>query len=174
MTDDDFTAFVAERAHAMLRAAYALTGNQQAAEDLVQTAFAKAYTHWRRIRGAPEPYVRRIIYHDFVSLWRHQRRRREVSVAEPPDAPTADDAGDDADLRILMRHALDQLPPRQLAVIVLRYFEDRSTADIADILGCRVGTVASQASRALDKLRLLVPEFDRAHVRQPVRREETS
>jgi RNA polymerase sigma-70 factor (sigma-E family) len=158
--DGEFTAFVVARTPALLRTAYALTGDQHAAEDLVQTAFAKAYARWRRIAYEPEPYVRRIIYHDFVSAWRSRRRRSEVTVAEPPDQPARLEFADDSALRMLLRHALDTLPPRQRAVIILRYLEDLSVAETAAVLGCREGTVVSQASRALAKLRQAVPHAE--------------
>jgi RNA polymerase sigma-70 factor (sigma-E family) len=149
----DFTEFVAERAHALLRTAYALTGDRHAAEDLVQTALAKAYARWRRIDDEPEPYVRRMIYNDFVSSWRRGRRRTEISMAEPPDRSGPVRLEHDTALRMLVRDALSALPPRQRAVLVLRYFEDLSVEETAAVLSCRQGTVASQANRALAKLR---------------------
>jgi len=158
--EEDFTAFVTERAHALLKAAYALTGDQHAAQDLVQSAFAKAFLKWRKISDSPEPYVRRIIYHDFVSMWRNHRRKPEVIVAEPPDRSDDGELEDDAAIRLLMREALAALPPRQRAVIVLRYFEDFSVEETAAILACGKGTVASQASRALAKLREAVSHLD--------------
>src|SRR5262245_53446161 len=80
-----FTEFVAARGHALLQVAYALTGDQHAAEDLVQGALAKAFVRWRQIRGEAEPYVRRIVYHDSVSRWRRPYRRAETTVPTPPD-----------------------------------------------------------------------------------------
>ncbi|WDZ85999.1 SigE family RNA polymerase sigma factor [Micromonospora cathayae] len=169
VTDREFTAFVNERGDALLRVAYALAGNQHAAEDLLQNALAKAYTRWSRIRGDAEPYVRRILYHDQVSGWRRRRRQPEVPMADPPERPAGHDHRE-TDLRLLLRDALRELPPRQRAVLTLRYLEDLSVEQTAELLGCRVGTVASQASRALVKLRQLVPAFDDLTARQEVGR----
>lgn len=160
VTDGEFTAFVNERGDALLRVAYALAGNQHGAEDLLQNALAKAYARWPRIRGDAEPYVKRILYHDQVSGWRRRSRRPEVPVAVLPERPADRDSGHDADLRMLLRDALLMLPPRQRAVLTLRYLEDLSVEQTAALLGCRTGTVASQASKALAKLRQLVPAFD--------------
>jgi DNA-directed RNA polymerase specialized sigma24 family protein len=104
--DAEFTAFVTQRADALLRVAYALTGDQHAAQDLVQNAFAKAFVRWRRISGDPEPYLRRIIYHDFVSVWRGRRRRMEVSVAAPPQRSVAGSLDHDTAVRLMLREAV--------------------------------------------------------------------
>nr|WP_174530568.1 SigE family RNA polymerase sigma factor [Micromonospora maritima] len=165
--DGEFTAFVNERGAALLRVAYALAGNQHAAEDLLQNALAKAYARWPRIRGDAEPYVKRILYHDQVSGWRRRARRAEVPVAELPERPTA---GDDSDLRLLLRDALRALPPRQRAVLTLRYLEDLSVEQTAALLGCRPGTVASQSAKALARLRHLVPALDELTTRSEVTR----
>ena len=160
--DAEFTGFVRERAPGLVRIAYALTGDQQTAEDLVQAALAKACARWPRLNGYPEPYVRRIIYNDRVSGWRRQGRRPELLMAEPPDTRSGPGHDHDTTLRLALRQALLSLPPRQRAVLVLRYLEDRSVEETAEVLGCRPGTVASQSTRALRKLRALVPEFDTA------------
>ncbi|GAA1590020.1 SigE family RNA polymerase sigma factor [Actinoplanes couchii] len=154
--EDEFTAFVAARGQSLLRIAHALTGDPDAAQDLVQGALAKAYARWPRIHGDAEAYVRKIIYNDRVSAWRRPVRRNEVSVADVPE-PAVDNRHDQAVTdRITVREALLSLPTRQRAVLVMRYLEDRSVEETAEMLGCRPGTVASQASRALDKLRALV------------------
>lgn len=158
--DREFTEFVVNRSRALLRAAHALTGDRHAAEDLVQHALAKAFLRWRRIEGDAEPYVRRILYHDAANRWRRRGIRRETVTARPPDLALVSDGTDDTHLRLLLRRALLQLPPRQRAVLVLRYLEDRSVEETAEILGCRPGTVASQAHRALEKLRAIVPAED--------------
>ncbi|MFC4149266.1 SigE family RNA polymerase sigma factor [Micromonospora mangrovi] len=170
VTDGEFTAFVNERGDALLRIAYALAGNQHAAEDLLQNALAKAYARWPRIRGDAEPYVKRILYHDQVSGWRRRARRPEVPVAVLPERAATGDSGHDADLRMLLREALLALPPRQRAVLTLRYLEDLSVEQTAALLGCRAGTVASQASKALAKLRVLVPGLDDLTERSEVTR----
>lgn len=160
-SEEEFTRFVHERGDVLLRVAQALAGDRYAAEDLLQNALAKAYARWPRIRGDAEPYVRQILYHDQVSLWRRRGRRSEVTVAEVPERPavTAGQLDHDTAVRMLLRDALRKLPPRQRAVLVLRYLEDQTVEQTAAMLGCRPGTVASQASRALAKLRDLVPEF---------------
>jgi RNA polymerase sigma-70 factor (sigma-E family) len=136
----------------LVRTAYAVSGDRGVAEDAVQTAFAKAYRSWRRISrlAAPEAYLRRMVVNEVLSDRRRARRRHEVSSAEPPERMAAD-----ADARVHddMWHALATLPPRQRAVLVLRYYEDLSEQQIADALGCRPGTVKSQASAALASLR---------------------
>jgi RNA polymerase sigma factor (sigma-70 family) len=129
----------------------------------VQTALAKAYARWRRIDGEPEPYLRRVIYHEFVAGWRSRRRRPEVTVAVPPECSSSGGLESDAALRLLPRDAPQALPPRQRAVLILRHFEDLSVEDTAAGLSCRRGTVASRSSRALAKLRELVPQLDRQH-----------
>lgn len=150
----EFTAFVAERSHALFRTAYALAGNQHAAEDLLQVSLAKLVLYWSRVSTDPEAYARRIIYREHISLWRRMWRRKETPTDMPPDAwrHEGDHAGGTLD-RVLLRDVLRTLPPRQRAVIILRYLEDRSEQEVADILGCTTGTVGSQASRALAKLR---------------------
>jgi RNA polymerase sigma-70 factor (sigma-E family) len=148
----EFTDFVAERTHALFRVAYALTGNQHAAEDLLQTALAKTFTKWRRISTDAEGYVKRILYRDWVSLWRWRSRRPETTTADVPERAKAD-GSEETVLRLVLRDALLALPPRQRAVVVLRYLDDLGEREVAEILGCSPGTVASQASRALAKLR---------------------
>lgn len=153
---DGFAEFVRARRRALSRTAYLLTGDHQLAEDLLQTALAKTARHWRRIRdGNPEAYVRRVLYTEQVSWWR-RRRLIEYSSASPPDRPDPDPAGDAA-LRLTLRAALAHLTPRQRAVLVLRFFEDRTEADTADVLGCSIGTVKSQTHAALTRLRMLAP-----------------
>jgi RNA polymerase sigma-70 factor (sigma-E family) len=155
--DGEFAEFVALRSHALLRVAYTLTGDQHTAEDLIQTALAKAFVAWRRIHGEPEPYVRRIIYREHANGWRRRGRRSETLVAEVPEPGLESDPADGTYLRLALRTALLSLPPRQRAVLILRYVDDLTVEQAAEVLGCRPGTVASQASRALAKLRALVP-----------------
>lgn len=151
---EDFEEYVVARQAALLRTAYLLTGHQQDAEDLVQTALIKAVPHWHRIQGTPDAYVRRILVRENVSRWR-RRRWREVSVDRPVEGPTPRDDPED---RLALRAALAELAPRQRAVIVLRYLEDLSERDTAELLGVSVGTVKSQARDALARLRDLVPD----------------
>ncbi|WP_012185052.1 SigE family RNA polymerase sigma factor [Salinispora arenicola] len=157
--DGDFTAFVKERSGVLLRAARALAGSQHSAEDLLQTALAKAYVRWPRIRGDAEPYVRRILYLNQVSRCRRRSGRPEFPVAVLPDVGEPD-SEHEVDLRLLLREALLALPPRQRAVLTLRYLEDLSVRQTAELLGCHAGTVASQTARGLARLRRLVPALD--------------
>jgi RNA polymerase sigma-70 factor (sigma-E family) len=152
---EDFEDFVAARQQALLRTAYLLTGHRQDAEDLVQTSLIKAVPHWERISGDPEAYVRRILVRENVSRWR-ARRWREVSVEAPGDVGRDDE---DVAGRVALHAALRGLAPRQRAVIVLRYFEDCSESQTAELLGVSVGTVKSQARDALVRLRRVVPDL---------------
>ena len=153
MSDDPewFDEFVTGRGPALLRFAYLLSGDYGLAEDLVQGALVKAHRRWAGNLGAdyPEAYVRRIIINDFTS-WR--RRSSQVVVGQVPDTPYGDAADTVAD-RDLMWRALSGLPRRQRAVLVLRYYEHQSNAQIAAVLGCAEGTVRSLASRAFAALR---------------------
>ncbi|MFF7652911.1 SigE family RNA polymerase sigma factor [Streptomyces sp. NPDC007983] len=157
-----FRAFVAARSPALMRSATLLTGGDtHAAEDLLQTALAKAAGRWGRLES-PEAYVRQVLYRQQVSLWRLLRSRRETTVAELPDTPAREDGTGAAELRILVRRALARLTARQRAMLVLRYFEDCPEREVAELLGCSVGTVRSTTHRALARLRTLVPELDPA------------
>ncbi|MFN8192901.1 MAG: SigE family RNA polymerase sigma factor [Nocardioidaceae bacterium] len=150
--DVDFDEFVAARSAALLRTAYLLTHDHALAEDLLQTALAKAWFAWSRIDGDPEPYVRKILVNTFASWWR-RRWNAELPTEELPEsAATAPAAGPES--RQDLWSAMGRLPRRQRAVVVLRYFEDLSEREIADALGCSPGTVKSQASKALAKLRI--------------------
>jgi RNA polymerase sigma-70 factor (sigma-E family) len=136
----------------LVRTAYAVSGDLGVAEDAVQTAFAKAYRSWRRISRleAPEAYLRRMVVNEVLNDHRKARRRHEITSSEPPDRPAVLDDGHHDDE---LWRAISSLPPRQRAVLVLRYYEDLSEQQIADALGCRPGTVKSQASAALATLR---------------------
>jgi RNA polymerase sigma-70 factor, ECF subfamily len=152
-SEADFHDFVVARSPALLATAYLLTGDRHRAEDLLQSALAKALRHWSRIRehGTAEPYVRRILVNEHRSWWR-SRRNREVLVAEPPERAAPDDDPARFSDRDAVWRALQQLAPRTRAVLVLRYWEDRSEAETAQLLDCSVGTVKSLASRGLRRL----------------------
>jgi RNA polymerase sigma-70 factor (sigma-E family) len=135
--------------------AWMLTGDAQLAEDLLQTALARAWPHWSRIRdGQPELYVRKILIRTHAS-WRRRRWRGESPSAELPEIAEPDQYGASED-RLLLSRALFSLPLRQRQVVVLRYYEDMSERAVAELLGCSAGTVKSQASKGLDKLRALL------------------
>ncbi|MER7440193.1 SigE family RNA polymerase sigma factor [Micromonospora avicenniae] len=154
---DGYVAFVENHQHRLLRAAYLVCGNRHQAEDLLQDALLKLALRWSSVReGDPAAYVRSILYRDTVSWWR--RRRREWLSAQPPERVSADR---DGTLRLALRDAVGQLPPRQRAVLVLRYYEDLSEAATAEVLGVTVGTVKSQCHAALRRLRELAPELGR-------------
>lgn len=150
---EDFEEFVASRRKHLLRTAWLLTGDWASAEDLVQTALIRCYPHWHRIAADhPDGYVRRTLVNTYAS-WRRRRWQGELSTAEPPHRPSDIDEYAVADRRHVLLAALNRLPPRQRAAIVLRYFEDLSEHDAAAALGCSVGTVKSQTSKALAQLR---------------------
>ncbi|MEU6206326.1 SigE family RNA polymerase sigma factor [Micromonospora musae] len=144
---------VAERGQALLATAVLLTGSRVAGEDLVQAALERLMRNWNRVHGDREGYLRRTLYHLAVDRWRLRRRRPEVlTVVEPPSQGDGTDA---LHLRQALVQALAGLPPRQRAVLVLRYWEQLSEVEAADLLGCSVGTVKSSASRGLARLREL-------------------
>ncbi|WP_073832755.1 SigE family RNA polymerase sigma factor [Micromonospora sp. CB01531] len=144
---------VAERGSALLAAAVLLTGSRAAGEDLVQAALERLIRNWSRVHGDKEGYLRRTLYHLAVDRWRLRRRRPEVlTEIEPPGQADGTEA---LHLRQVLIQALALLPPRQRAVLVLRYWEQLSEAEAAEVLGCSVGTVKSTASRGLARLREL-------------------
>jgi RNA polymerase sigma-70 factor (sigma-E family) len=144
-----FDEFVAARSRALLRTAYLLTRDHALAEDLLQTALTKAWFAWGRIDGNAEPYVRRILVNTYASWWR-RKWHGEHPTDELPERSVDGAAGEPTDLWA----AMARLPRRQRAVVVLRYFEDLTEAQTAEVLGCSVGTVKSQTSKALAKLRI--------------------
>ncbi|GAA0901783.1 SigE family RNA polymerase sigma factor [Streptomyces thermoalcalitolerans] len=141
----------------LLRAARSLTANQSDAEDLLQTALVKTYAAWERIEDhrALDGYVRRALLNTRTSQWR-KRKVDEFVCEELPEPEPADGAADPAEqqaLRDALWRAVMKLPVRQRAMVVLRYYEDLSEAQTAEVLGVSVGTVKSAVSRALGKLR---------------------
>jgi RNA polymerase sigma-70 factor (sigma-E family) len=151
--DQDFDEFVRGRSIALLRTAVLLTGGDRGhAEDMLQVVLAKMYARWSRIDD-PEAYARRSLAHAAVNRWRGRHRRPEVPLAEPDTGAAPGDAAAIVDLRDALARELLRLPPRQRAVLVLRYFDDLTEAEIAAALGCSVGSVKSQASRGLARLR---------------------
>jgi len=153
-----FREFVTARGTALSRTAYLLTGDHQLAQDLLQQALARTAVHWPRVLagGNPEGYVRRVMVNERTSWW---RRRRYTEVPGDPPSPAVEDQADSAVRRIAIARALRALPPRQRAVLVLRFFEDLTEAQAADALGCSVGTVKSQTHDAIARLRRLAPQL---------------
>ncbi|MBV1848972.1 SigE family RNA polymerase sigma factor [Catellatospora tritici] len=155
--EQEFLAFVSRATPELFRVAFALTGAQHAAEDLLQTALERLVPRWRRVDD-PGAYVRRVMYHEYVSWWRRWRRR-EVPVAVLPEPALGADPAELVLLRRVLTAGLRTLAPGQRAVLVLRYLEDRSEAEVAVLLGCSVKTVGSQASRAMAQLRTVCGPF---------------
>jgi RNA polymerase sigma-70 factor (sigma-E family) len=151
--DAEFREFMLGRWPSLVRFAYGLTGDRGHAEDLAQTALAKAYASWSRVRKADDPdaYVRRILINANHGRFR-KRRVTEHGWDQLPEPAVADATGD-LDQRTALVAALMELPPKQRAVVVLRYWDGLTESQAAGILGCSAGNVKSQASRALAKLR---------------------
>ena len=147
-----FAEFVAARSAALFRTAVLIVGDRHAAEDLVQSALERAYRHWGRVSAmdAPEAYVRRILANLAVDHFR-AAGHRPVALLEHDGA--APDVYPDLDEHDAVIRVLNELPPRMRAVLVLRYFDDLTESQVAEVLGITVGTVKSQAARALAKLR---------------------
>ncbi|MEU8260421.1 SigE family RNA polymerase sigma factor [Micromonospora sp. NPDC048999] len=161
MSDRDtaFAEYFAARSDAMRGTAYLLCGDWHRAEDLVQTAFTKLYLAWNRVsrHEVLDAYVRQILLRTFLDERRRGWWRRERVGGEDAERPTPPESPEN---RLVMLQALGALPPRQRAVLVLRYWEDLSVEETAALLGCSPGTVKSQASRGLDNLRgLLQPAY---------------
>jgi RNA polymerase sigma-70 factor (sigma-E family) len=153
-TDGEFTEFVHASWASLYRTAYLMLGDRSEAEDLVQTTLAKTYASWPKVRDveAAPAYARTVLVNTAASWFRKKSWRNERPTATVPDRAHETDPSD----RPAVVDALSQLPPRQRAVIVLRYYEDLSVAQTASALGCSDGTVKSQTSDALNRLRDLL------------------
>lgn len=163
--EEDFRRFVVDSRHRLVSTAYVLTGDHARAEDLVQTALVRTYRAWERIRrqDVPEHYARRIVVNLHASWWRRAAHRAERPVALVPERRVEDGTAG-VDQRDQIWRAVLALPPRMRAIIVLRFLEELKEAETAEILGCSVGTVKSQTSRALAKLRAQLGADDMAEV----------
>ena len=154
--------YVVARSAALCRFAYLLCGDWHRAEDAVQTAFTKLYLAWPRLqaREAIDPYVRRILTRVIVDEGRLARYRREAVSRQVPEVPdrAVPDVGAATGDRLAVLAALAKMAPRQRAVLVLRYWEDLSVDQAAEVLGCAAGTVKSQAARGLQTLRVLLSD----------------
>jgi len=148
---DGFRAFVEARSSALLRSGWLLTGDWPSAEDLVQTALAAAWPRWGMLDQAPEMYVRKIMVNTFLR-WRQRRWNGEIATGKLPERAYGDVFAQ-VDSRAALTAALDRLPSRQRAVVVLRYFADLTEAQTAQAMGCSVGTVKAHAAKALARLR---------------------
>jgi len=148
-----YSEFVAQRSASLFRTAYLVVGDHQLAQDLLQEALIKTYVAWPRIRDVSkaEAYTRRVIVNTAIS-WRRRRSFHELPRNPLPEGAVVDQSEDLATQDALWSH-LRTLPPRQRAVIVLRYFNDLSEAQTAELMGCAVGTVKSQVFSALTRLR---------------------
>ncbi|MDX6227616.1 MAG: hypothetical protein QOI76_1006 [Frankiales bacterium] len=157
---DGFRDFVVARSPALARTAYLLTGDRQLAEDLVQEALTRVASRWSKVAagGDPEPYVRRVLYTCAVDGWR-RRRPREVLRAAPSERAGVTDDAEAVTQRLALQAAMAKLTAKQRAVLVLRFFEDRTEAQTAAVLGCSVNTVKSQTRHALRRLQELSPSL---------------
>ncbi|HXA60864.1 MAG TPA: SigE family RNA polymerase sigma factor [Streptosporangiaceae bacterium] len=150
---EEFREYVSTRGPALLRTAMLLTSDRTDAEDLLQAALTKTYLAWERIndRAAMDGYVRRAMINTQISWWR--RRKLEIyPTGDLPDRPVPDQTAR-SDLHDALSRALEKLPRRQRAAVMLRYYDDLTEAEIAEILGVSVGTVKSSVSRAMARLR---------------------
>lgn len=155
--DGAFAEYFAARSGAMRGTAFLLCGDWHRAEDLVQTAFAKLYVHWNRVsrHEAIDPYLRQVLIRTFIDDGRRGWWRRERTQDAPIERAAAETSAED---RLVLMRALARVPPRQRAVLVLRYFEDMSVEETAAALNCSTGNVKSQAARGLDALRVVMSQ----------------
>lgn len=163
---DAFDAYVRDRWGSLVRTAVLLTGDAHSAEDLAQETLVRAAQHWHRVDpGAVDAYVRRVMYTRWIDRWRWRRRQPDpvdttgATGASSSRGGVTHDAADEVATRLTLLEALARLTPRQRAVLVARFYEDRSEADTARLLGCSVNTVKSQTRHALARLRTLAPEL---------------
>ena len=158
---EEFSVFARDRTQALLRSAYLLTGDQHLAEDLVQASLARTYLAWRRLEDPAnaEAYTRKVMYRLQISWWRRRKLRESITAELPEPRRDGTDPTDVADVRIVLRAALLKLPPRQRAVLVLRFLEDRTGAEAAELLDVTIGTVKSQTAKGLARLRAIAPEL---------------
>jgi RNA polymerase sigma-70 factor (sigma-E family) len=162
--DEEFSAFVTGRRVALLRTACLLTaGDQHLAEDLVQTALARMYVAWPKVRrsDSADAYARRVLVNAYIDEVRRPRWRREQTVSDPPDRPGQPDpgltgGGPDAVDGDAIRAALAELPKRMRAAVVLRHWLDLSVEETASLLDCSEGTVKSQTAKGIARLRGLL------------------
>jgi RNA polymerase sigma-70 factor (sigma-E family) len=150
----EFDDYVRARGAALVRLARLLTGDRHRGEDLAQEVLARAFVRWKSVAAAasPEAYLRRMLVNAAITRWR-RRSSREIAVADPAEPVSGHDLQSEvAERDVLWRHVRD-LPAKQRAAVVLRYYEDLDDAAIADLLGCSPATVRSQVKRALDRLR---------------------
>jgi RNA polymerase sigma-70 factor (sigma-E family) len=151
---EGFVQFMEARQMALQRTAWLLTSDWALAQDLVQTALARSWPYWGRIRRSddPEIYVRRVMVNTWAT-WRRRRWRAEQPAGELADQPAAGDLAGEVATRLAVRSVLAALTDRQRAVVVLRLFDDLSESQVAQILGCAVGTVKATMSQAMTRLR---------------------
>lgn len=154
--EQEFREFVTARWHTLVRSAYLITGDHGNAEDLVQAALEKVHRRWGRIqnRDAPEIYVRRAMVNQAIS-WRRKRRIHEVALSPAHETAAPDDYAA-YESRDALWKAMATLPPRTRVVLILRYFDDLSEQEAARVMDCSVGSVKSQTSRGLARLRELL------------------
>lgn len=159
--EQEFRVFVQGIAASLHRTAYLLCGDWYLADDLVQEALARAYSHWRKVRKADNPtaYVRRILINESRRSWRRNRNAGVPTEAGAADLTVADMSDGVVDRAELLQ-ALQSLPARQRATVVLRFLEGLSERETAEALGCSEGTVKSQTSRALIKLKSVLKQGD--------------
>ncbi|MFD8757145.1 SigE family RNA polymerase sigma factor [Kitasatospora sp. NPDC059577] len=153
--ENEYVEFVAARGKALYRSAYVLAaGDAHLAEDLVQETLSRVYVHWKRVAGADNPaaYAQTVLVRTFLSL----RRRRSSTERPVGNLPEGAAAGPDTALRLTLLDALGQLPPRDRAVLLLRYWEDRSIEETAQMLRLSSSAVRSQGTRALGRVRALL------------------
>jgi RNA polymerase sigma-70 factor (sigma-E family) len=152
--------FLAERADHLLRTAVLLSGSREAGEDLLQTAVERLLRRWRRFDGDPEGYLRRTLCNLATDGYRRAGRWRQKQGLLRAGLRQTHDATGDVDLRDALVRLLLQLPVRQRTVLVLRYWEQLTDAEAAEVLGCAEGTVKSAGSRGLARLRELADDWN--------------
>ncbi|MEJ2577870.1 MAG: SigE family RNA polymerase sigma factor [Kineosporiaceae bacterium] len=145
-------AFVAERGTPLLATATLLAGGREEGQDLLQEGLERLMRNWQRVDGDPEGYLRRTLYHLAVDRWRRWSRWSQVRLSVASQVP---DGSEQVALRAALVASLARLPAKQRAAVVLRYWEQLSESEVADALGCSVGTVKSNTSRGMARLREL-------------------
>ncbi|GAA4219397.1 SigE family RNA polymerase sigma factor [Streptosporangium album] len=156
--NDSFREFVAAHQQSLMRTAYLLTGDAHLAEDLLQSVLLKLLGRWPKLShiDSPEAYARKALLNQHIS-WRRRRASTELPSSAPPELSYSSE--NSTVVRLAVRQALMRLSPRQRAVIVLRFYEDRTERETAELLNCSIGTVKSHAHHALARLRDLAPDL---------------